>query len=60
MMLFPQSSAGKIFQLGTATGKLKGVMIPNTPMGRRNDIAHLLRSSEGAVRPNRRRPSTAA
>ncbi len=32
---FPLTSAGKIFQVGIAIGKLNGVMIPHTPMGRR-------------------------
>ena len=33
--VFPQTSAGNIFQVGMASGKLKGVMRPHTPMGRR-------------------------
>ena len=54
---FPHRSAGNIFQVGIAIGKLNGVMSPATPIGRRKLIAHLLRSSEGTVRPNSRRPS---
>ena len=57
---FPQTSAGNIFQVGIAIGKLNGVTIPATPIGRRKLIAHLLRSSLGTVCPNRRLPSTAA
>jgi hypothetical protein len=57
---FPQRSAGRIFQEGTAIGKLKGVMRPATPIGRRNDIAHLRGSSDGTVCPKRWRPSVAA
>jgi hypothetical protein len=57
---FPQSSAGNIFHVGMASGKLKGVMMPATPIGRRKLIAHLLRSSLGTVCPKRRRPSVAA
>jgi hypothetical protein len=33
--LFPQTSAGNIFQVGIASGKLNGVMSPATPIGRR-------------------------
>jgi len=54
---FPHRSAGNIFHVGIASGKLNGVMSPATPIGRRKLIAHLLRSSEGTVRPNSRRPS---
>jgi len=32
---FPHSSAGNIFQVGIASGKLNGVISPATPMGRR-------------------------
>ncbi len=32
---FPQSSAGNIFQVGIAIGKLNGVIRPTTPIGRR-------------------------
>ena len=32
---FPHASAGKIFHVGIAKGKLKGVIIPQTPIGRR-------------------------
>ena len=41
MHAFPQSSAGNIFQVGIAIGKLNGVMMPATPIGRRKLIAHL-------------------
>ena len=57
---FPQSSAGNIFHVGIASGKLNGVMSPTTPIGRRKLIAHLVRSSDGTVWPNSRRPSVAA
>jgi hypothetical protein len=46
---FPQTSAGNIFQVGIASGKLNGVMMPATPIGRRKLIAHLLRNSLGTV-----------
>ncbi len=58
--LFPHTSAGNIFQVGIASGKLNGVIRPVTPIGRRYVIAHLSRSSEGTVCPKRRRPSVAA
>jgi hypothetical protein len=32
---FPQTSAGNIFQVGMAIGKLNGVISPTTPIGRR-------------------------
>ena len=57
---FPHSSAGNIFQVGIASGKLNGVMSPARPIGRRKLIAHLWRSSDGTVRPNSRRPSVCA
>ena len=38
----PQSSAGNVFHVGIAIGKLNGVMRPHTPIGRRMLIAHLL------------------
>ncbi len=57
---FPHSSAGNIFHVGIASGKLNGVIRPVTPMGRRKLIAHLWRSSDGTTRPNSRRPSVAA
>jgi hypothetical protein len=49
MTAFPQASAGNIFQVGIASGKLNGVMRPAMPIGRRMLIAHLLLSSEGTV-----------
>ena len=60
MHAFPQSSAGNIFQVGIAIGKLNGVMMPATPIGRRKLIAHLLRSSLGTVCPQSWRPIVAA
>src|ERR1019366_9831958 len=56
----PHTSAGKIFHVGIASGKLNGVMIPATPIGRRKLIAHLFLSSLGTVCPNNLRPSVAA
>ncbi len=35
MTAFPQARAGNIFHVGMAIGKLKGVIIPATPIGRR-------------------------
>jgi hypothetical protein len=58
--VFPATSAGKIFQVGTAKGKFHGVITPTTPTGTRVDIAHLLGISLGVVTPNMRRPSPAA
>ena len=46
---FPQSSAGNIFQVGMASGKLNGVMSPTRPIGRRYVMAHLERSSDGTT-----------
>ena len=60
MQAFPQSSAGNIFQVGIASGKLNGVMMPHRPIGRRKLMAHLFRSSLGTVWPKSRRPSVAA
>ena len=57
--VLPQTSAGMIFHDGIAIGKFHGVMIPQTPSGWRTDIANLLRSSDGVVWPNMRRPSPA-
>jgi hypothetical protein len=57
--VLPQISAGRIFHDGTAIGKFHAVIIPQTPIGWRTDIANLLRSSEGVVWPNSRRPSPA-
>src|SRR5207245_2132693 len=58
--VFPQTSAGRIFQLGTATGKFQAVITPATPTGRRTVMPNLLGSSLGAVRPKSLRPSVAA
>ena len=57
--VLPQTSAGMIFHEGIAIGKFHGVMIEHTPSGCRTDIANLLRSSDGTVCPNIRRPSPA-
>src|SRR5687767_9120048 len=57
--VLPQTSAGTIFQDGIAIGKFHGVITEQTPSGCRTDIANLLRSSEGTVCPNIRRPSPA-
>jgi aldehyde dehydrogenase (NAD+) len=58
--MFPALLCGNAFQVGIAIGKLKGVMSPQTPIGRRYVIAHLFRSSLGTTWPKRRRPSVAA
>ncbi len=58
---FPQSSAGNIFQVGIASGKLNGVISPAIADG--PAVAHrpLVRAArEGTVWPNSRRPSVAA
>src|SRR6185436_12442522 len=57
--VLPQTSAGTIFHDGIAIGKFHGVMIDETPSGCLTDIANLLRSSDGTVWPNMRRPSPA-
>src|SRR3982751_6090327 len=57
--VLPQTSAGMIFHEGIAIGKFHGVMMEHTPSGWRTDIANLLRSSDGTVCPNIRRPSPA-
>ena len=57
--VLPQTRAGMIFHEGIAIGKFQGVMIEHTPSGWRTDIANLLRSSDGTVWPNMRRPSPA-
>jgi hypothetical protein len=57
--VFPQIRAGRIFHDGIAIGKFHGVMMPQTPMGWRMDIANLSRISDGAVWPCWRRPSPA-
>ncbi len=58
--VLPQMSAAMDFHAGIAIGKFHGVMKPHTPTGSRVAIAHLFFSSDGAVTPNRRRPSPAA
>ena len=55
--VFPETSAGAIFQDGIAIGKFHGVMTPMTPIGIRTDIWNLFGSSDGVVCPKRRRPS---
>ena len=57
---FPHTSAGNIFQVGMARGKLNGAMIPATPIGRRKLMAHLFAISLGTVRPASWRPTVAA
>ena len=57
--VLPQTSAGRIFQDGTAIGKFQAVIMPQTPIGWRSDIANLSRSSDGTVWPYMRRPSPA-
>jgi hypothetical protein len=57
--VLPHTSAGRIFHDGTAIGKFQAVIIPQTPIGWRSDIANLSRSSDGTVWPNMRRPSPA-
>ena len=57
--VFPQTSAGMIFQDGMAMGKFHGVINAQTPRGWRADMAYLLGNSDGVVWPNRRRPSPA-
>src|SRR5687768_16612798 len=47
--VFPHARAGKIFQLGTAIGKFHAVMIPQTPIGMRNERFILFGSSLGAL-----------
>ena len=54
---FPHSSAGTMYQDGTATGKFPAVMITETPTGARNVNSCLSASSEGTVCPYSRRPS---
>src|SRR5687768_10358209 len=57
--VLPQTSAGMIFHDGIAIGKFQGVMIEQTPIGWRMDIANLSGSSDGTVCPYIRRPSPA-
>jgi len=57
--VFPQTSAGAIFQDGMAIGKFQGVITPTTPIGIRTLMLNLSRSSDGVVCPCRRRPSPA-
>ncbi len=47
--VLPHTSAGMIFHDGIAIGKFHGVIIEQTPIGWRIDIANLSRNSEGAV-----------
>ena len=53
----PHSSAGTMYQDGTATGKLPAVMMAATPTGTRNVNSCLSGISEGTVCPYSRRPS---
>ena len=55
--VFPQTSAGTIFQDGMAIGKFHGVITPMTPTGMRTLMLNLSGSSDGVVCPNSRRPS---
>ena len=57
--VFPQTSAGAIFQDGIAIGKFHGVITPTTPIGCRTLMLNLSGSSDGVVWPKRRRPSPA-
>ena len=57
MMVLPATSAGKIFQEGTAIGKFQGVIRPTTPDGSRTAMPNLFGISTGAVYPSKRRPS---
>ena len=56
-IVFPQTSAGAIFQDGIAIGKFHGVITPTTPIGWRMLMLNLSRSSLGVVWPKSRRPS---
>ena len=49
--VLPHSSAGAMYQDGTATGKLPAVMIAATPIGRRKVKSCLSRISDGTVWP---------
>ena len=53
----PHSSAGTMYQDGTATGKLPAVITPTTPTGLRNVKSCLSGISLGTVCPYSRRPS---
>ena len=55
--VLPASSAGTMYQDGTATGKLPAVMIAIVPTGLRNVNSCLSGISLGTVCPYRRRPS---
>jgi hypothetical protein len=57
---FPHTSAGNIFHVGMASGKLNGVMMPHTPIGRRYGHRPLVAQLARHGVPNSRRPSTAA
>ena len=57
--VLPHTSAGNNFHDGIAMGKFHGLIMPQTPMGIRTDIANLLGSSDGTVAPKSRRPSPA-
>src|SRR5436853_326205 len=58
--VFPETSAGKIFQVGIAIGKFQGVISPQTPTGTRTAMLNLFESSDGAITPKSLRPSLAA
>ena len=59
-IVLPAISAAMDFHAGMAIGKFQGVTSAQTPRGWRTHIANLLGSSDGVVKPNRRRPSPAA
>ena len=56
-IVFPATSAGRVFHDGIAIGKFHGVITPMTPIGIRTLIWNLSLSSDGVVWPKRRRPS---
>ena len=57
--VLPATRAGNSFHDGIAMGKFHGVIMAQTPTGKRAAMANLLGSSEGMVAPNMRRPSPA-
>ena len=57
---FPQRSAGKIFQVGIASGKLNGVIMPADADRAAEAHRPLGAQLAGTVWPKRRRPSVAA
>ena len=57
--MLPQMSAGAIFQIGMATGKFQGVMIPTTPSGTRFVYCRTCGALYGMTLPMARVPSPA-